>query len=261
MRLAPARFATTLAGRPSSRLVTSLAVVVLPLVPVIRTVPPVRSRTSLRRTLGSTARATSPGKVVPPPCRVSRESAPVAFPASTAAVRLTGSASPVADWAGDRRPAVEGFHRPFAILPGLAGSVERRAAAGHTPAVAQPPRERFEPRFDGQRWPHQVIHSLSPDLVPLPVDGGRGDLEAGPGDGEPPGRGCNRRQPLASAASIHGPAVEREGDVGADLRRHRVEVDLVEAVEAAQDPDRGRRVGAPAAEGRADRDALYQPEA
>src|SRR5260370_9730532 len=64
----------------------SLAVVVLPLVPVITTDPLVRSDVSLVRTLGSIALATSPGRVVPPPRLVARLSAPVALPARTAAV-------------------------------------------------------------------------------------------------------------------------------------------------------------------------------
>src|SRR5450756_1226618 len=64
----------------------SLAVVVLPLVPVITIDPCVRSFASLVRTLGSMTRATSPGRVVPPPRLVIRLRAPVALPARTAAV-------------------------------------------------------------------------------------------------------------------------------------------------------------------------------
>src|SRR5258708_14080559 len=64
----------------------SLAVVVLPLVPVITTDPLVRSDVSLVRIFGSIALATSPGRVVPPPRLVARLSAPVALPARTAAV-------------------------------------------------------------------------------------------------------------------------------------------------------------------------------
>src|ERR1700674_2378076 len=62
------------------------AVVVLPLVPVMTIDPWVRSAASLVRILGSMARATSPGSVVPPPRFVMRLRAPVALPDRTAAV-------------------------------------------------------------------------------------------------------------------------------------------------------------------------------
>src|ERR1700694_1193721 len=64
----------------------SLAVVVLPLVPVMTIDPLRRSAASLVRILGSIALATSPGRVVPPPRLVVRLRVPVAFPAQTAAV-------------------------------------------------------------------------------------------------------------------------------------------------------------------------------
>ena len=87
MRLAPARLDTTRWPAPSSSQLISRAVVVLPLVPVMTTDPNFRSRASFLSTSGSIARATSPGSVVPPPRRLSLDNMPVAFPASTAAVR------------------------------------------------------------------------------------------------------------------------------------------------------------------------------
>src|SRR5438876_273190 len=62
------------------------AVVVLPLVPVITTVPSRSARDSFVRMAGSTQRETSPGSVVPPPRRNPRLKPAVSLPAHSAAM-------------------------------------------------------------------------------------------------------------------------------------------------------------------------------
>ena len=62
-------------------------VVVLPLVPVTTTIPPVTSASAWARNPGSIRSATRPGSAEPPPRR--REAARAALPATTAAVVLS----------------------------------------------------------------------------------------------------------------------------------------------------------------------------
>src|SRR5581483_12425849 len=86
-RLAPLRLVSTRSPPACSAAATMPVVVVLPLVPVISTVPPGRLGAILRSTPRSTARATSPGTVVPPPRRRRRLVAAAALPEATAALR------------------------------------------------------------------------------------------------------------------------------------------------------------------------------
>ena len=82
------------------------------------------------------ARATSPGSVVPPPRFVTRLSAPVAFPAQTAAVlRIT--------------------------------------AAGHLPAGAQAGGEALEPRFEVFSGSLELVWPFALHVVPCTVHVGR----------------------------------------------------------------------------------------
>src|SRR5579884_2382815 len=120
MRFEPVRFATTRAGRPSSRLAINRAVVVLPLVPVTSTAPWRSSRARRRRTLGSMARATSPGKVVPPPRPLALDRVRVALPARTAIVRRTASGPHGGDHRGSRDRLSPGS-RPVRGQTGRAG--------------------------------------------------------------------------------------------------------------------------------------------
>ena len=70
---------------------TNPAVVVLPLVPVIRMEPPVKPRDNLSDTSGSSVWATSPGSAVPPPRPAALLSHMVLLPATIAADNRTTS--------------------------------------------------------------------------------------------------------------------------------------------------------------------------
>src|SRR6266545_1275739 len=138
----------------------SRAVVVLPLVPVITIAPWLRSSVSRVRIRGSIARATSPGRVVPPPRRVILLSAPVALPARTAAVFLNigasrrGGSRPGADRAGHRGPAVEVLDAlpSFFLVPDFleelgaeAPRARRRGAGDSTPRPSPRPTHGIQP--------------------------------------------------------------------------------------------------------------------
>src|SRR5438477_9525549 len=226
MRLAPARLATTLWPAPSSSQLTSRAVVVLPLVPVMTIEPCVRSWVRRVRILGSMTRATSPGSVVPPPRLVMRLSVPVALPASTAAVFLITPSLPNRDRAGDGGPRVDVPDRFRGLLRGFRSLEERGAAAGHPPAFAEALREFFQARLHVLGRFSQVVWSFAFHFVPGTVHIAGGELDAGPRYGEPHGFVCELGQLLAATLGARPAALQEEGDVGAELFGDWPEVDL-----------------------------------
>src|SRR5579864_1454952 len=143
------------------------------------------------------ALATSPGRVVPPPRRVTRLSAAVALPAQTAAVlRIKPPLRPRADGVGDGGPAVEVSRHPAGCFGAGAGEKERGAAAGHLPSVLT----RFElarraavkrvgkflqARFNLRGGLRQVIGRLAGRVVPRSVNVWGSKFDRGPGDGKP----------------------------------------------------------------------------
>src|SRR5437764_2116523 len=111
------------------------AVVVLPLVPVITTVPSLSARESLVRIAGSTQRETSPGSVVPPPRRRPRLRLAVSLPAQSAALV---------------RAFIFAFHPPLAEEGQGGGPRPADTTTPKTRAVA-PPSGRLQPRGGSEK--------------------------------------------------------------------------------------------------------------
>jgi len=194
------------------------AVVVLPLVPVMTIAPCSRvARKLAQKRRGRLARATSPGRVVPPPSRLIRDSAPVALPcphrcgaphqAQAPTLWVTAVQQSSDATAACASCFVANRLKKADPLPVICHSEPRLSANALT---------RLSARSAARR---RRVGGLAPGFVPRTVNGGGREFDTRPADGEPGGFSRLRCETVACALSQRASAGEEKRHVSADGRR------------------------------------------